>query len=68
MTPGDAALSRGDWSPLQYFQQYIEELLIQDLSVFTKQRTVQGSGCSLNATPDEIKTFLGISVYMPKQE
>ncbi|KAL6471531.1 hypothetical protein MHYP_G00201810 [Metynnis hypsauchen] len=64
ITSADDALYRRDWSPLQYFQQYIDDQLIQDLSVFTNQRMVQDSGCSLNTTPEEIKTFLGISVYM----
>ncbi|KAL6471448.1 hypothetical protein MHYP_G00097310 [Metynnis hypsauchen] len=64
ITSADDALYRRDWSPLQYFQQYIDDQLIRDLSVFTNQRMVQDSGCSLNTTPEEIKTFLGISVYM----
>ncbi|KAL7843435.1 hypothetical protein AOLI_G00249470 [Acnodon oligacanthus] len=52
--------TRRDWSPLQYFQQYTDVQLIRDLSVFTNQRMVQDLGCSLNTTPEEIKTFLGI--------
>ncbi|KAL7861318.1 hypothetical protein AOLI_G00176670 [Acnodon oligacanthus] len=64
ITSVDEALHRRDWSPLQQVQQYIDDPLIRDLSVFTGQRMVQDSGCSLNTTSEEIKLFLGISVYV----
>ncbi|KAL7861317.1 hypothetical protein AOLI_G00176660 [Acnodon oligacanthus] len=64
ITSVDEALHRRDWSPLQQVQQYIDDQLIRDLSVFTGQRMVQDSGCSLNTTPEEIKLLLGISVYV----
>lgn len=53
-------MTLNDWSPQQYFQQYIDKKLIQDLSLLTNQRMVQDSGCSLNTTPEEINSFLGI--------
>ena len=59
------------WSPLQYCNglefkllQYIDEQVIPDLSVITNQHMVQDSVCNLNRMPEEIKIFLGISVYM----
>ncbi|KAG7332972.1 hypothetical protein KOW79_003107 [Hemibagrus wyckioides] len=48
----ESVLSRRDWSPLQYFQQYIDEKLIKDLSMFTNQRMVQDTVCSLKTTPE----------------
>ncbi|MED6232832.1 hypothetical protein ATANTOWER_003004 [Ataeniobius toweri] len=47
-----------------YFQQYIDQKLIEDLSFFTNQCMVLDSGISMNTTPEGIRTFKGILVYM----
>ncbi|XP_071327496.1 piggyBac transposable element-derived protein 3-like [Trachinotus anak] len=64
ITDDGTPMTHSNWCPQQYFQQYIDEELIQGLSFFTNQRIVQDSGFNLNTTPEEMKTFLGISVYM----
>ncbi len=52
------------WSPIQYFSQYIDDKIFEDLAAFTNQRHLQTTGVSLNTTAQEIKIFFGISVHM----
>ncbi|KAL7858579.1 hypothetical protein AOLI_G00186810 [Acnodon oligacanthus] len=59
ITSADDALHRRDWSPLHYFQQYIDDQLIRDLSVFTNQRMVSSSSvCSWQTKSNRIKSFV----------
>ncbi|XP_027137478.1 piggyBac transposable element-derived protein 3-like [Larimichthys crocea] len=55
---------REHWSPIQYFSQYIDDKIFEDLAAFTNQRQLQTTGVSLNTTAQEIKIFFGISIHM----
>ncbi|KAI3357213.1 hypothetical protein L3Q82_015681 [Scortum barcoo] len=52
------------WSPIQYFSQYIDDKIFEDLAAFTNQGQLQTTGVSLNTTAQGIKIFFGISVHM----
>uniref|UniRef100_A0A3B3C0R0 Si:ch211-255f4.7 n=1 Tax=Oryzias melastigma TaxID=30732 RepID=A0A3B3C0R0_ORYME len=52
------------WSPIQYFSQYIDKKIFEDLADFTNQRQLQTTGVSLKTTAQEIKIFFGMSIHM----
>ncbi|KAM7411867.1 hypothetical protein PAMA_021710 [Pampus argenteus] len=55
---------REQWSTIQYFSQYIDDKIFEDLAAFTNLRQLQTTGVSVNTTAQEIKIFFGISIHM----
>ena len=60
----DDPTPRTYWSPIQYFKQYIDNQLFEELATFTNQREFQCRGVFLNCTAQEMKVFFGISIHM----
>jgi len=53
-----------NWKPSDYFQQYIDDQVFKEMSERTNNREVLITGGSLKTTPEELKTFFGMSMYM----
>lgn len=60
----DDPTTRANWSPTQYFSQYIDNNILENLAEFTNQRELQTRGEPLNTTPQEMRIFFGISIHM----
>lgn len=50
--------------PLEYFSYYFDDELISIIVEETNLYTSQKTGKSLNVTPDEIRAFIGIMIFM----
>ncbi|KAK0143138.1 hypothetical protein N1851_018722 [Merluccius polli] len=57
-------MTRQNGTPMDYFKQYIDDSLFEEMALCTIQREVLVSGATLNTAPEELKTFFGNSIYM----
>lgn len=58
------AMTHQNWTPMDYFKQYIDDSVFEEMALCTNQHEVLVSGTSLNTAPEELKTFFWNSVYM----
>lgn len=51
-------------TPLEYFYEFLNPAMFQEIAYQTNHYSVLRKGASINVSPDEIKKFIGISIYM----
>lgn len=56
------AMTRQNWTPMDYFKQYIDDSVFEGMAMCTNQHEVLVSGATLNTTSEELKTFFGNSI------
>jgi hypothetical protein len=55
---------RSGWTPIDYFNQYINDATIKNMVDCTNIRSVKETGKSINTTLYEIKCFIGSNMFM----
>jgi len=58
----DKLEDRREWGKVDYFEQYIDENIFEQICDSTNRRSVKYTGKSLNCTIAEIKNFFGIAL------
>ena len=62
--PEDHFASHEIMTPLEYFHEFLNPAMLQEIAYQTNHYSVLHKGTSINVSPDEIKKFIGISIYM----
>ncbi|XP_064475770.1 piggyBac transposable element-derived protein 3-like [Ornithodoros turicata] len=55
---------RKQWTPLQYFEQYIDQGMLDAMADATNFTSVMVTGKSLNTTGQELRKFFGVTIWM----
>lgn len=58
----DKLENRREWGKVDYFEQYIDKNIFEQICDSTNRRSVKDTGKSLNCTIAEIKNFFGIAL------
>ena len=60
----DLSVNHQQWSPVRYFEQYVDDNDFSAMADYTNRHFLQGTGRVLSTSTTEMKKFVGISMMM----